>query len=102
MFRIAALALAASLPVIDSIRIESRWGGLGEPSATTYTIVHRGDHYRRRFATVPQDAVDRFAAAIKAVPVAKKEGLRRLARSESLLARASALPDDVAVPVCSP
>ena len=29
MFCIAALAFAASLPVIDCIRIEARWGGLG-------------------------------------------------------------------------
>jgi hypothetical protein len=102
MFCITALALAASFPVIDSIRIESRWGGLGQPSATTYSVVHRGDHYKRRFAAVPQDAVERFAAAITAAPVAKKEGVRRLATPEWLLARASESNTGVAVPVCSP
>jgi hypothetical protein len=101
MFCIAALALAASLPVIDSIRIESRWGGLGQPSATTYTIVHRGDRYKRRFTVVPQEAVNRFVAAITAAPVAKKEGMRRIAKPEWLLTAASESHNGV-VPVCSP
>ena len=60
------LAFAASFPVVDSIRVESRWGGLGQPSATTYTIVHRDEHYYRSSATVPQAAVERFVAAITA------------------------------------
>ncbi|HEV7428732.1 MAG TPA: hypothetical protein VGQ46_20440 [Thermoanaerobaculia bacterium] len=102
MFCIAVFGLAASLPVIDSIRIEARWGGLGQPSATTYTIVRRGDHFRRRFAAVPQDAVDRFVAAITAPPLAKKEALRSLATPEWLLGRASEPHHDAAVPVCSP
>jgi hypothetical protein len=100
VFCIAVLVLAASLPVIDSIRIESRWGGLGQPSAKTYSIIHRGDHYKRSFAAVPQDAVDRFAAAITAPPVAKKEGLRRIAKTEWLLACATESHNGV--PVCSP
>jgi hypothetical protein len=102
MFCIAALAIAASLPVIDSIRIESRWGGLGTPGAATYTIVRRGDHYKRRFARVPQDAVSRFAAAITAAPVERKAAVRGLATREWLTARASEPHDDVFVPVCSP
>jgi hypothetical protein len=102
MFCVAALALAASLPVIDSIRIESRWGGLGQPSATTYTIVRRGDHYKRRFATIPQTAVDRFAAAITAAPVERQAALRGLATREWLMARASERHDGVLAPVCSP
>jgi hypothetical protein len=102
MFCLAALAVAASLPVIDSIRIESRWGGLGKPSATTYTIVRRGDHYKRRFTTVSSDVVDRFAAAITAAPVERKAAMRGLATREWLMARAREPHDDVFVPVCSP
>lgn len=57
MFSIAiALVFAASTPVVDSIRIESRWGGLGLPSATTYTIVRRDGRYDREFAIVPQES----------------------------------------------
>lgn len=102
MFSIAALAVAASLQAIDSIRIESRWGGLGEPSATTYTIVRRGDHYARRSVTVPQNAIDRFVAAITAAPVERKTAMRALATRDWLMARASEPDDDVSVPVCSP
>jgi len=102
MLSIAALAFAASLPVIDSIRIESRWGGFGKPSATTYTIMRRGNHYERTSATVPPDAVDRFVAAITAAPVERKTAIRDLATSRWLIARATEPSDDVSVPVCSP
>jgi hypothetical protein len=102
MFSIAALALAASLPVIDSIRIESRWGGLGEPKATTYMIVRRGDHYERESGVVPQEAVDRFAAAIMAPPVERQAALRGIATRAWLTARASESHEDVPVPKCSP
>jgi hypothetical protein len=101
MFFVPVLVFAASLPVIDSIRIESRWGGLGQPSATTYTIVRRGDRYQRRFATVPQHAVERFAAAIAAAPVEWKTAMRGLATREWLMARASEPHDNVSAPVCS-
>ena len=102
MFFVAALALTSSLPVIDSIRIESRWGGLGEPSAMTYTVSRdRDGHYRRRFATVPPDVVDRFMAAITAAPVDRKAGLRTLVTPQWVTARASEAHDDVSIPVCS-
>lgn len=101
MFSIAALALAASLPVIDSIRIESRWGGLGNPSAKTYTIVRCRDHFERRSGTVPQDAIDRFVAAITAPPVARQTALRAVATREWLMARASEPHEDSPVPECS-
>ena len=99
---IAALALAASLPMVDSIRIESGWGGLGDARATTYTITRRGDHYYGQSGAIPQDAVDRFVAAITSAPVERKTALRRLATREWLMARASETHDDVVMPVCSP
>lgn len=102
MFTIAAVALAASLPVIDSIHIVSRWVGLGNPRATTYTILRRGDYYERDLSRVSQIAVNRFAAAITAAPVERSTALRRLAAPEWLMARASERHGDVSVPVCSP
>jgi hypothetical protein len=100
MFTIV-LAFAASFQVVDSVRVESRWGGFGQPSATTYAIVHRDDHYYRRSATVPQEAVERFVAAITAAPVERKTALRGLVNREWLFARANEPHDDVSVPVCS-
>jgi len=99
---IAALALATATSVIDSIRIESRWGGLGNPYANTYTIVRRGGRYRRRSATVAKEAVDRFAAALTAAPVGRKAALRALATPEWLNARAAEPHPGLFVPVCSP
>jgi hypothetical protein len=100
---IVALALSASLPVIDSVHIESRWGGLGEPSVTTYTISRdRDGQYRRRFAAVPSDVVERFAAAITAAPLDRTAGLRTLVTPQWTKARASEPHDNVSVPRCSP
>jgi hypothetical protein len=101
MFSIAAAVLAASLPTIELVRIESSWVGLGKPAEQTYTITHRGDHYDDGSATVPQAAVDRFAAAIIAAPVDRQTALRRIATREWLRARASE-PNDTAGPVSSP
>lgn len=101
MFGAVALVIAASLPVVDTIRIESRWGGLGEPSATTYTIVRRASHYKRASATVPQEAVDRFAAAVTAAPVERAKAFRDIATREWLLARAAGPHEDAYVPTCS-
>jgi len=102
VFSIAAISLAASISIIDSIRIESRWGGLGKPSANTYTIARRGDHYRRSFATVSEKAVNRLAAALTAAPVDRKVALRALATPEWLTARATEPHPDLFVPECSP
>jgi len=99
---VTAVASAASLPVIDSIRIESRWGGFGMPSATTYRIVRRGDRYKRWFTVVPHDAVDRFVAAITAPPVSKSDAMSGLATADWLTARATEPHADIVVPVCSP
>ena len=97
----AVLALAASLPVVDSIRVESRWSGLGQPTAKTYTIVRGDDRYYRESAMVPQSAVERFVAAITSAPIERKVALRGIATRGWLLARASEPHDDVFVPVCS-
>jgi len=102
MISIAAVAFASSIAVIDSIRIESRWGGLGTPSEATYRIVRHGDHYRRRFTRVSKEAVDRLAAALMEAPVERKAGLIALAAPEWLRARATEPHPDVSVPVCSP
>ena len=101
MFGIAALALAASLPVIDSIRIGSNWFGLGKSRAETYEIVRHGNHYERTATRIPQVAVDRFAAAIIAAPVERKTALRGLATREWLRARASEPHGDF-ISFCSP
>jgi hypothetical protein len=101
MLIIAAAVLAASLPTVELVRIESSWVGLGKPSQQTYTISHRGDHYERESATVPRAAVDRFAAAITAAPVDRQTALRRIATREWLRGRASEPHDNVG-PVCSP
>jgi hypothetical protein len=74
MFSIAAAVLAASLPTIELVRIESSWVGLGQPAERTYTFTHRGDHYVEGSRTVPQTAIDRFAAAIAAGSVTAIRG----------------------------
>jgi hypothetical protein len=103
MFGIAAvLALAASLPVVDSVRIESRWGGLGQPSASTYTVERRDGRYFRGSTTVPQGAVDRFVVAITSVPVERQAAFHSIATREWLIARASEPHgEDAHVPQCS-
>jgi len=101
MLGAAVVLVAASLHVVDSIRIESRWGGLGVPSAKTYTIVRRGSRYEGTSAVVPRGAVDRLMAAVAAAPVERNAGLRALANREWLTARANEPHDDVRVPVCS-
>lgn len=101
---LAALTLTAavSMPVVDSIRIESRWGGLGTPSDKVYKVVRRGDRYVRRRAAVPAEAVDHLVAAIEAAPVARQAAIRAIATPE-WLARAARRPHDDAagIPRCS-
>jgi hypothetical protein len=100
VFSVLAFTFVASLPV-ESIRIESRWAGLGEPRATTYLIERHGNFYERMSATIPQDAVDRFVSAVTAAPVDRGTAIRGLATREWLTARASEPHNNVAVPVCS-
>jgi len=96
------LAAAASMPVVDSIRIESRWGGLGTPSDTVYKVVRRGDRYVRRRAAVSPEAVDHLVAAIEAAPVGRQAAIRAIATPE-WLALAAKRPHDsaAAIPRCS-
>ena len=89
------------MPVIDSIRIESRWTGYGEPHIATYTIMRRGDHYERLSSSVPEEKVNRFLAAITAAPVQRKTAVSGLVTPEWLLARSSEPHDNVSAPVCS-
>src|ERR1043166_4294987 len=102
MLSFVALSLAASLSVVDSIRIESRWRGLGTPSTPSYAIARQGDQYRRGSARVPQAAVDRFVAALGAAPVDRKAAIRALATPEWLRARATESHQGLFVPQCSP
>jgi hypothetical protein len=97
-----APAAAASLPVVESIRIESSWGGLGVPRLTTYTILRRGDNYRRRFSQVPRNAVDRFLSAVTSPPVDRKTAIGSLVTPEWLATVSSEPHNGVPVPVCSP
>jgi|ERR1041385_3977083 hypothetical protein len=83
-----AIVFAVTMPQIDSIRIGSRWDGLGKPSDRTYEIVRRGDAYDRGDAMVPAEAVARFAAAVNAKPVDRKTALRGIATREWLSANA--------------
>jgi len=102
LLAIVTFAAAASMPVIDSIRIESRWGGLGEPSDKVYKIVRRNDRYVRRRTTVPADAVERLVAAIEAPPVERQSALRAIATAEWLAAVAHRPHEHAAaVPTCS-
>lgn len=101
MLTIAIVALAASLPVIDYVRIESRWDGLGEASAETYTIVRRGDHYDRDDAVVSPDAITRFSDALAAKPVDRASALPSIVTREWLTSNVN--DSHVAgSPVCSP
>ena len=90
LLAIAAFAVAASTPVINSIRIESRWGGLGTPSDKTYTIDTRRS----------PKAVERFAAAIAAAPVGRQAAMRDIATPEWLM-QARQYEKNSYVPVCS-
>src|SRR5262245_15218461 len=102
MITLAALAAATSLPVIDSIRIESAWSGLGEPSRATYWIVRRGDHYQRRSAPIPQAAIERLLAAVSSPPIDRNTGIQNLLTPEWLQAYSSESPSYLRVPRCSP
>lgn len=102
MIAIAVLALAASHPAIESIRVESRWNGLGKPGATTYVIARHGEHYERRHSPVSQAAVDRFLAAVTSPTVDRETAERSIATPEWLAARSNEPHQGVPVPVCSP
>lgn len=101
MINIAALVLAASVPVIDSIRVESRWAGLGEPRVTTYVIARHDDHYERGNARVSSVSIDRVLAAVTSPVVDRDTAERTIATTAWLVARSNELHDDVSVPVCS-
>jgi len=98
----SARATAASLPVIDSIRIESSWRGLGKPLSATYTILRHGDHYRRMLSQVPRHTVDRLLNALTSPPVDRKIAIGSLVTREWLAARSSEPHNDASAPVCSP
>ena len=93
------MILAALTLVVDSIRIESRWGGLGTPSDKTYKIVRRGDQYFRGDIAVSQQAVERLMSAMNAAPVARPTALRALMTPQWLAATAHATA--AGVPQCS-
>jgi hypothetical protein len=95
-------AAAASPPVVDSIRIESRWSGLGEPRQKTYTILRHGDSYSRQFSQVPRNAVDRLLSAVTALPVDRKIAIGSLVTPEWLAAVSNEPHNGLFVPVCSP
>lgn len=101
---LAALTLTAaiSMPVVDSIRIESRWGGLGTPNDKVYKVVRHGGRYFRHRAEVSPEAVDYLVAAIEAAPVGRQAAIHAIATPE-WLARASQRPHDNAsgIPRCS-
>lgn len=95
-------AMATSPPVIDSIRIESSWRGLGKPRSASYTILRHGDHYKRMLSQVPRHAVDRLLNAATSPPVDRKTAIGSLVTREWLAARSSEPHNDASVPVCSP
>jgi len=101
---LAALTLAAavSMPVVDSIRIESRWGGLGTPSDKVYKVVRHGDRYFRHRAEVPAEAVDHLVAAIEAAPVERQAAIRAIATPQWLALAAKRPHENAAgIPQCS-
>lgn len=95
-------AMAASRPVIDSIRIESSWRGLGKPRSATYTILRHGDRYRRMLSRVPRHAVDRLLTAVTSPPVDRKTAIGSLVTREWLATRSRELHNEAYAPVCSP
>lgn len=96
------LAIATFAATVDSVRIESRWGGLGTPSDTVYKIVRHGERYRRGRAAVSPDAVEHLVSVIEAAPVERQAAIRAIATPE-WLAEVAHAPHEYAagVPACS-
>lgn len=95
-------AMPASRPVIDSIRIDSSWRGLGKPRSATYTILRHGNRFSRMLSRIPRHAVDRLLTAVTSPPVDRKTAIGSLVTREWLAARSSESHNEASVPVCSP
>jgi hypothetical protein len=96
------LAIATFAATVDSIRIESRWGGFGMPSDVVYKIARHGDRYVRRRQPVSPEAVERLVSAIEAASLDRQAGLRAIATPEWLDAVVhQPHPNAYGVPVCS-
>jgi|ERR1051326_718228 hypothetical protein len=97
------MIIAAALTlVVDSVRIESRWSGLGTPSDRVYKIVRRGGHNERGLrAVIPTEAVERLVSAMEAAPVEREAALRAIATPEWLASVAHQPPRNASVPSCS-
>jgi hypothetical protein len=93
---------ATSLSKIASIRIESRWAGLGEPRVSTYLVARSGNHYVRGSKRIPDALVEQFSAAIASEAMDRSTAIRSFATPEWLAAHPSDSLNDASSPRCSP
>src|SRR5690242_17471212 len=85
------LAIVTFAATVDSIRIESKWAGLGKPSDKVYRIKPRDEK-----------AVDRLVAALEAAPVNRLSAAQSIATPEWVAAMAHRPHEDASgIPRCS-
>ena len=52
-------------PQIQTLKVQSAWGGLGQPAHSAISIQRQGGSYRTSGRTIPADLVDAFLSAVQ-------------------------------------
>src|ERR1700730_11163626 len=59
----------AQMPQIQTLRVQSAWGGLAKPAHSDFSVQRQGDSYSAERRPVPSDSLNALMSAIQEAPL---------------------------------
>jgi hypothetical protein len=66
---VVSISSHAQTPQIQSLRVQSAWGGLGKPAHSDFSIQRQGNSYSAEGRAVPSDSLNALMSAIQEAPL---------------------------------